>query len=72
MPSSLHHRARVASLARHRQDDDPELANARRELATENLAAHIKRVVDAAPPLNSEQLERLRALLPPVAPGGAA
>lgn len=72
MPSPQHHRARVASLSRHRQDDDPELAAARSELVTETLAAHIKRVVDAAPPLTAEQLERLRALLPPVTPGAAA
>jgi hypothetical protein len=41
------------------------IADARRNLDTANLAAHIKRVVDAAPPLTDEQRERLALLLHP-------
>lgn len=68
----LHNRARVAALKRHRGDRDPELTAARRELAAEKLAAHIRRVVDDAPPLTAEQIDRLRALLPPVGEGSLA
>jgi hypothetical protein len=35
----------------------------RRDLAAERLAEHIRRVVDAAPPLTPEQVERLSTLL---------
>lgn len=34
-----------------------------RNLATARLAEHIKRITDAAPPLNPEQIERLTGLL---------
>lgn len=56
-------RARIASLSRSRQSDDPELIEARRNLAAERLADHIKRVVDQAPPLSPEQRSRLAGLL---------
>jgi hypothetical protein len=37
--------------------------DARRDLNAERLAEHIRRVVDAAPPLTPEQVERLSTLL---------
>ncbi len=40
-------------------------AETRRELNFHQLEAHIRRVVDAAPPLSSEQRERLAVLLTP-------
>ncbi len=45
-----------------------------REAEVSELAEHIKRVVDAAPPLSGEDAARLRALLPLPAPvaGSAA
>jgi hypothetical protein len=58
-------RAKVASFSRSRAADDPELIAARRNLRAERLAMHIKQVVDAAPPLTSEQRERLALLLRP-------
>lgn len=61
--SVTHERARVASLTRSRTPDDPDLLDARRNLTAANLAAYIKRTVDAAPPLSPEQRQRLAALL---------
>ena len=63
MSTWTHERARVASLTRSRTPDDPELVTARRNLKTERLADYIKRTVDAAPPLTSEQRDRLTTLL---------
>lgn len=64
-------RARVASLTRSRPLHDPEFIAARRDLAAENLAAYVSRVVADAPPLTAEQRDRIAALLRPTA-GGAA
>jgi hypothetical protein len=61
--SWTHERARVASLTRSRPADDPDLLTARRNLAAARLEDHIRRVVDAAPPLAPEQRERLAVLL---------
>jgi hypothetical protein len=61
--SWTHERARVASLTRSRRGDDPELLNARRNLAEARLADHITRTVAAAPPLTEAQRSRLALLL---------
>jgi hypothetical protein len=61
--SWTHHRARVASLARDRKPDDPELLEARRTLREVRLADAIRETVDAAPPLTDEQRTRLALLL---------
>lgn len=59
-----HHRARVAALARNGHGaDDPAVIDARRDLRAERLADHIRRVVDAAPPLTAEQRDRLAFLI---------
>jgi hypothetical protein len=73
-PAVSRARARVAGLTRHRTADDPAVAGAARDLAAEKLAEHIRAVVDAAPSLTAEQIERLRGLLPAPAasPGDAA
>lgn len=64
--SVLHHeRARVAALTRSRKSDDPDLVDARRNLAAERLAAYIEKTVAAAPPLTPEQRTRLTELLRP-------
>ncbi len=68
MSTWTHERARVASLTRSRTPDDPELADARRNLRAERLAEHIRKAVDSAPPLTAEQRDRLAVLLR----GGAA
>lgn len=56
-------RGRVGALSRSRAANDPELLDARRELAAANLEQYIARVVATAPPLTSEQQERLAGLL---------
>lgn len=62
-PESRHYRAKVGALSRSRTSDDPELVGAARGLKAARLADHIKRVVDAAPPLTAEQRDRLATLL---------
>jgi hypothetical protein len=61
--SWTHERARVASLTRSRAADDPELVAARQNLRTERAADYIRETVDAAPPLTTEQRDRLALLL---------
>lgn len=56
-------RARIGALSRSRAPDDPDLIEARRDLAAARLAEHIKRVVDAAPPLSDVQRDQLALLL---------
>lgn len=56
-------RARVASLTRSREPDDPELIEARRNLRAVRLAEHVRKVVAEAPPLSNEQREVIAALL---------
>lgn len=58
-------RARVASLSRSREPDDPDLVAARRDLRAARLEEHIQRAVSAAPPLTPEQRTRLALLLQP-------
>jgi hypothetical protein len=56
-----HHRARRARAV---QQGDTEAAEvAARDLRAEKLAAHIRTVVDAMPPLTDEQRNRLAGLL---------
>lgn len=67
-PSWQSARAQVARAVRFGDRDAEE--RARRELKAARLAAHIKEVVESAPALTHEQIERLRALLPkPVTSG---
>lgn len=68
-PSVAHERARVASLSRDRKPDDPELVQAKQNLAALTLTQHVERVLAAAPPLTDEQAQRIAALL---LAGGAA
>ncbi|WP_369044714.1 hypothetical protein [Sinomonas sp. P10A9] len=56
-------RAKVASLARSRREHDPELVDARRDLAAANIAAAIRKNLAAAPPLTRGQLNELHAVL---------
>lgn len=56
-------RARVAALSRSRCTDDPDLLNARRELAAARLEGHIRKAVEDAPSLSVEQRSRLAHLL---------
>ena len=63
-------RGRKASLTRcvnngERSPDDPDLADADRELAAARIAAHITKVLKEAPPLTRDQRARLAELLKP-------
>lgn len=63
MSTKFHERARIASLTRSRQPDDPELVDARRNLAALSLEDYVRQIVAQAPPLTDEQRERIAALL---------
>ena len=54
--------SKVAAAIRHDLPDAPDL---RRDLAACKLEAYIRKVVDEAPPLTTEQLQRLAVLLNP-------
>lgn len=72
MPEKLRtYSGRVNALKRHRPPDDPEIADAERDLRAASLADHIRRVVAAAPPLTPAQRERPALLLHPGTGGGA-
>lgn len=60
---SLSARGRVAALSRSRTADDPELIDARRDLAEAKITAAIERVVADAPPLTIEQRDRLHRII---------
>lgn len=67
-PETAHHRARLGRLSRavrngERPANDPDLIDARRDLAYEGLAEHIRKVVDAAPPATPDQIAKLSAIL---------
>lgn len=64
-------RARAAALARRRTDTDPELLDARRDLAAAQLEDYIRRTVDEAPPLTPEQRDRLALVLTSGGPDAA-
>lgn len=63
-------RARVASLTRSRNTDDPDLVTARQRLKAARVEDYIARVVAEAPLLTPEQRDRIAALLRPT--GGAS
>jgi hypothetical protein len=66
-----HHRAIVAGLVS--KGAPPEQVDAARaDLATANISAYIRRVIDAAPPLTAEQRDRLATLLRPDGGGPCA
>jgi len=58
--------SKVNILTRHRAPDDPELIEARREHAVAAIEDSIRKIVDAAPPLRPEQIDRLRGLFRPI------
>lgn len=56
-------RGKLAVTVRDHGPDSPEAAHARRAHRVMGLEEHIAEVVASAPPLTSEQIERLRSLL---------
>ena len=66
--------AKVGGLARHRDSNDPDLTDARRDLRAAELEEHVRRIVDQAPALTAEQRTKVAALLrprPTHSPGGS-
>jgi hypothetical protein len=53
----------VGAIARHHGESDPRLPELRRELRALSLEEHIRKVVDAAPPLTQDQRNKLAVLL---------
>jgi hypothetical protein len=64
-PATRSASVRLAAATRWHPNSDS-TTELRRELRAASLEAHIRRVVDEAPPLSAEQVRRIRALLPPV------
>lgn len=54
--------ARAAAMKRH-APDSPVTTQLQTEFRAQRLAEHIKKIVDAAPPLTPEQRDRLALLL---------
>jgi hypothetical protein len=63
MSDLLPTRNRVNALASRRNADDPVLVDARRDHAAAKLEAAITRIVADAPPLTTEQADRLAGIL---------
>ena len=61
-PVARRERARIASLSRSRDVDDPDLIEARRNLRAATLESHVLRVLNEAPPLTDDQRRRLAGL----------
>jgi hypothetical protein len=55
--------ATIAAIERHNGPHDPRLPDLQRDLRAAELEEHIRQLVDAAPPLTSEQRQRLAGLL---------
>jgi hypothetical protein len=61
----------IGAIERHNGPHDPRLGPLRAELVTEALAEHIRRVVDAWPPISQATREKLALLLNPGAGDGS-
>jgi len=62
-------RARIARASRQYGRNSPEVAQARRDHAAEKIAAYVARVVADAPPLTTDQRDRIARLLTPAGGG---
>lgn len=58
-----HYAGAVGALSRSREPDDPDLVEARTRLRIAKIEESVRQIVDAAPPLTSDQRERLAMLL---------
>jgi len=75
IPTPRRARATLASRTARFGPGHPDTVAARREFIAERLEAHIRQVIDGAPPLTSEQRDALARLLRPTdsaAPSGTA
>jgi hypothetical protein len=55
-------RARIAGLSRDRAAKDPELLDARAQLAVQNIINFVTKILEKAPPISAEQRQRITAL----------
>lgn len=55
--------SRLSALERYRPADDPDIAEAKRDHAAARIEAAIRRNLDAAPPLTTEQCATLTVML---------
>lgn len=63
MSNWKHERARVASLTRSRNPDDPELIEARRNLKSDRLELYVVEMISTEPPLSGPQVGKLASIL---------
>jgi hypothetical protein len=63
-PSITHTRAQLAAGRRHHPDQDH--TGLQTELKALTLEQHVRRIVDSAPPLTSDQLDRIARILVPI------
>ena len=56
-------RARVASLTRSRPSNDPELVEARQQLAALNIKRYAEKIMAEAPPLSVDQVNAITSAL---------
>lgn len=59
---TYHLRARIAGLSRDRAAKDPELLDARAQLAVQNIINFVNKTLEKAPPISAEQRQRITAL----------
>jgi len=62
-PACAHERARIGALSRSRTNDDPELVEARRNLAALRLQEHVEKIIADWPPLTDQQIDRVVVIL---------
>ncbi|WP_293311314.1 hypothetical protein [Mycolicibacterium sp.] len=62
-PALAHYRAKIAAKSRVLAPDDPELLDAKRDLAAAKLAEHVAKVVGDWPTLTEDQLNRVAGML---------
>jgi len=62
-PTSSKYRHRAVIARATQTGDTARATSARRDLAAENIAEYVKRIVSAAPPLTAAQRDRVAALL---------
>lgn len=63
MSAVNHYKGKVGALSRSRDDADPELIEARRNLKAERLAEHVEKAVTTGPALTPEQRQRIAGIL---------
>jgi hypothetical protein len=63
MSEALHYRNVLAGLSRRRPDDHEAILEARQAMKTAKIATYVERLLAEAPPLRTEQIDRIVGLL---------